>query len=86
MCLPDSFKWAFRSWNSAVALHCQNSVVWSRAATKYGQHYDYVDVNGEVAPTGGILAKFIGVFHEAELAELHQMQAEEDEVHFAKAA
>ena len=84
MCLPDSFKCAFQSWNSAVALHYQNSVVWSRAATNYGQDYGYVDVNGEVAPTGSILAKFIGVFHEAELAELHQMRAEEVELHFAR--
>ena len=69
MCLPDSFKWAFRSWNSAVALHYQNRLVWSRVALKYGQHYGYVDINGEVAPKGSILAKFIGVFDEAELAE-----------------
>ena len=57
-----------------------------QVATKYGQHYGYFDVNGDVTPSGIVLAKFIGVFGEAELAELQLMQAKDGDVSFAKAA
>ena len=46
-------------------------------ATKYGQHYGFFDVKGELTPAGSVLANFIGVFGEAELAELQQMKAKE---------
>ena len=55
-------------------------------AIKYGQHYGYFDVKGNLTPTGSILANFIGVFGEAELAELQLTQAKKEDVDFAKAA
>ena len=55
-------------------------------ATKYGQHHGYFDVKGQLTPAGSILENFIGVFGEAELAELQLMQAKEEEAYFAKAA
>ena len=55
-------------------------------AIKYGQHYGYFDVKGNLTPAGSILANFIGVFGEAELAELQLMQAKKEDVVFAKAA
>jgi|TARA_Y100000385_G_scaffold238696_1_gene253775 hypothetical protein len=55
-------------------------------ATKYGQHYGFFDVKGELTPAGSVLANFIGVFGEAELAELQQMKATEGDVCFANAA
>ena len=55
-------------------------------ATKYGQHYGFFDVKGELTPAGSVLATFIGVFGEAGLAELQQMKAKEGDVCFANAA
>ena len=55
-------------------------------ATKYGQNYGFFDVNGELTPAGSVLANFIGVFGEVELAELQQMKAKEGDVCFANAA
>ena len=55
-------------------------------AIKYGQHYGYFDVKGNLSPADSILANFIGVFGEAELAELQPMQAKKEDVDFAKAA
>ena len=55
-------------------------------ATKYGQHYGFFDVKGELTPAVSVLANFIGVFGEAELAELQQMKAKEGDVCFANAA
>ena len=55
-------------------------------ATKYGQHYGFFDVKGELTSAGSVLANFIGVFGEAELAELQQMKAKEGDVCFANAA
>ena len=55
-------------------------------AIKYAQHYGFFDANGEITPSGSILAKFIGVFDEAELANMHLTQAEEEDLDFAKAA
>ncbi len=55
-------------------------------ATKYGQHYGYFDIKGELTPAGSILANFIGVFGEDELAELQLMQAKCEEAYFVKAA
>jgi hypothetical protein len=57
-----------------------------QVAIKYGQHYGYFDVNGDVTPSGIVLAKFIGVLGEAELAELQLMQAKDGDLSFAKAA
>ena len=48
--------------------------------------YGYFDVNGEVTSPGSVLAKFISVSGEAELAELQLMKAKEEDVGFAKAA
>lgn len=55
-------------------------------ATKYGQQYGFFDVKGELTPAGSVLANFIGVFGEAELAELQKMKAKEGDVCFANAA
>ena len=55
-------------------------------ATKYGQHYGFFDVKDALTPAGSVLANFIGVFGEAELAELQQMKATEGDVCFANAA
>ena len=55
-------------------------------AIKYGQHYGYFDVKGNLTPAGSILANLIGVFGEAELAESQLMQAKKEGVDFAKAA
>ena len=57
-----------------------------QVAIKYGQHYGYFDVKGNLTPAGSILANFIGVFGEAELAELQLMQAKEADMAFLKAA
>ena len=57
-----------------------------QVAIKYGQHYGYFDVNGDVTPSGSVLAKFIGIFGEAELAELQLKQAKEGYENLAKAA
>ena len=55
-------------------------------ATKYGQQYGFFDVKGALTPAGSVLANFIGVFGEVELAELQQMKAKEGDVCFANAA
>ena len=55
-------------------------------ATKYGQHYGFFDIKGALTPAGSVLANFIGVFGEVELAELQQMKAKEGDVCFAHAA
>ena len=57
-----------------------------QVAIKYGQHYGDFDVNGDVTPSGSVLAIFIGIFGEAELAELQLMQAKESGDNLAKAA
>ena len=55
-------------------------------ATKYGQHYGFFDVTGEITPAGSVLANFIGVFGEAELAKLQKMEVKEGDMAFLKAA
>ena len=55
-------------------------------ATNYGQHYGFFDVNGELTPAGSVLANFIGVFGEDELAKLQQMKVKEGDMAFPKAA
>ena len=57
-----------------------------KIATKYGQNYGFLDVKGELTPAGSVLANFIGVFGEAELAKLQQMKVKEGDVAFLKAA
>ena len=74
--------------HETVLSHCIAKIgsVDHEVATKYGQHYGYFDAKGELTPAGSILANFIGVFGEAELAELQLMQAKEIDVAFLKAA
>ena len=55
-------------------------------ATNYGQHYGFFDVNGGLTPAGSVLANFIGVFGEDELAKLQQMKIKEGDMAFPKAA
>ena len=55
-------------------------------ATKYGQHYGFFDVNSELTPAGSVLANFIGVFGEDELAKLQQMKVKKGDMAFLKAA
>jgi|TARA_B110000008_G_scaffold254750_1_gene270914 hypothetical protein len=55
-------------------------------ATKYGQHYGFFDVKGALTPAGSVLANFIVVFGEAELAKLQQMKVKEGDMALLKAA
>ena len=57
-----------------------------QVAVTYGQHYGYFDLNGDLTPSGSVLAKFIGIFGEAELAELQLKQAKEGDENLAEAA
>ena len=49
-------------------------------ATTYGQHFGFFDVTGKLTPAGDVLAKFINVFGEDELAELQKINAKEDKI------
>ncbi|MEJ6770236.1 MAG: hypothetical protein QNK95_12135 [Paracoccaceae bacterium] len=53
---------------------------------KYGLRKGFFDIDGQLTSTGNTLAQVLGVFGEAELAELRVMLAEAESVAFAKAA
>ena len=74
--------------HETVLSYCISKIGWfdHETATKYGQHYGFFDVKGELTPAGSVLANFIGVFGEAELAKLQQMKVKEGDMALLKAA
>lgn len=72
---------------NAVLSHCLCEIGSSdqKAAMNYGLRKGFFDIEGQLTTSGNTLAKVLGVFGEAGLAELRIMLSKED-VGFAKAA
>ena len=73
---------------NAVLSHCLCEIRSSdkEAAIEYGLRKGFFDIDGQLTSAGTTLAQALGVFGEAELAELRVMLAEEESATFAKAA